>query len=196
MKITPTTLSVDVSQTGPSTRSPGLHISTIYNDLYKTLQPSRYAKKRVLTAATPNEEEFDPMMVGLGLAWEAHLEKVLHAAGVPATRPGEFRTPEGVAFSPDLLIDNGHTAVGEIKLTRYKTGDYRDEKFAKWITQMKAYCYHLGTPHARLFALHMNGDYRAHRDPTLVITDFEFTPTELKREWATLLSHARQRRLL
>ena len=63
MKITPTTLSFDVSQTGPSTRSPGLHVSTIYNDLYKTLQPSRYAKKRVLTAATPNEEEFDPMMV-------------------------------------------------------------------------------------------------------------------------------------
>ena len=196
MKLTPVTLDLNLAQTGPSTRSSGLHVSDIYNDLYKTLQPSRYAKKRLFTPTTPNEEDFDPMMVGLGLAWETHLEKVLHAAGVKAERPGEFTTAEGIPFTPDLLVDNGHTATGEIKFTRYKMGDYRDEKFAKWITQMKTYCYHLGTPYARLFALHLNGDYRTHRDPTLVITDFEFTATELKREWAMLLSHARQQRLL
>jgi len=174
-------------------RSPGLHVSDIYGSLYKTLQPSRYAARKT---HAEKDEDYDPIMVALGLAWESHVERALTVAGVRAERPGEFFSPEGIAFSPDLLIDNGHTMVGEIKFTRYKMGYYHDEKFAKWVTQMKAYCYHLKTPYARLFALHMGGDYRFNRKPTFVVTDFTFTEKELAREWQLLLSHARQKGLL
>lgn len=167
-------------------------MSDIYGSLYQTLQPSRYAVKRKEGPETPNAT-----LIGLGLAWETHLEKVLVQAGINAQRPGEFRTKEGIIFSPDLLIDNGVTRLGEIKLTRYAmTGDYRDERFAKWMTQCKAYCYHLETPYATLLALHVGGNYREVRDPTLVITELEFTPRELRDEWERLLRHAQEQRML
>ena len=172
-----------------------MHVSEIYNGLYETLQPSRYTRR---TATT--DPDAMPTIVALGLAWEKHLEGCLLAAGVPASRPGEFLREEGVAFSPDLLIDNGVTRVGEIKFTRYKMPDspegYYDERFAKWVTQMKAYCYALKTPYGQLLALHLNGNYKSVREPTLVITDFEFTPQELEREWRLLMNHAQAKGML
>src|SRR5690242_4306817 len=88
-------------------RSPGLHASDIYGDLFKYLEPNSYDKGG----------DMNPLLLALGTAWELHFEYLLRANGIDAQRPGEFLSPEGIAYSPDLLIFNGVTRVGEIKLT-------------------------------------------------------------------------------
>lgn len=177
-------------------RSGGVHVSDLYNSLYRTLQPNRYAKKGALV-----DSPFDPGIMALGLAWEAHFEKVLKAAGVDAERPGEFTTKEGVTFSPDLLINNGGTRGGEIKLTRYAIAPITDDRFAKWRTQMMAYGHHLQIADWTLYAFHILGtnnynDPLELRNPTLVETHIEFTKAEMAEEWGILVRHGQQLKLL
>src|SRR5262245_48994017 len=88
-------------------RSPGIHASDIYGDLFEFLDPKRYKFE-----GPPN-----PLLLALGTAWEKHLEYLLERNGINAYRPGEVMSLDGIPFSPDLIIFNGHTRVGEIKLT-------------------------------------------------------------------------------
>lgn len=95
-------------------RSPGLHASQIYGELFQALEPERFKG----TIDTVN-----PVLLALGTAWEAHLEKLLLLNGIHAERPEEFVSPEGIAFSPDLIIFNGVTRLGEIKYTSMSARD-------------------------------------------------------------------------
>ena len=168
------------------TRSKGLHVSDIYQKLYQSIDPNRY------TEGEPN-----PYKLALGLAWEAHLEKVLEASGAHAYRPDELLSPEGIAYSPDLIIVNGSDHVGEIKLTfMMDSKSLDDPKFDKWLTQAKAYCYHLGIPRARFYVLFVMGDYKKHRDPIMRVFDIEFSPRELTENWRTLLNFAKSRGMI
>lgn len=94
-------------------RSPGLHASTIFGDLFEDLDPKRYEYD-----GPPN-----PVSLAMGTAWEKHLEYLLLRNGVDAFRPDEFLTrPLGpsrtrVAYSPDLILANGVLRCGEIKWT-------------------------------------------------------------------------------
>jgi hypothetical protein len=116
-------------------RTPGLHMSDLYGALYAALDPARYGK-----GGAPPLEKFE-----LGMAFEDMLEEGLKRRLVLAEgsgRPGEFVTeheagcpngaapldPEhpchcgaGIVYSPDLLIFNGVTRLGEIKLTFMST---------------------------------------------------------------------------
>lgn len=189
MQVTPRLSDLDLLASD-LVRSPGLHISAIYTDLYQDLEPKRYTRG---TAPDVNR-------MGLGFALEAGLEEGLKKH--LASRPGEFRTPEGIAFSPDLLITNGIVRVGEIKLTWMSSRDVPREpgtsfppKFSKWFVQMKAYCHHLETPYARLYAFFVNGNYREHT-PEFLSWDVEFSSGELHENWAMLLNHARAKGML
>ena len=172
-------------------RSPGLHMSTLYNDFYQALEPGRYVRGASL----------DMKRIELGFSLEEMLEEGLKRR--MASRPGEFRTKEGIAFSPDLLIFNGGVRLGEIKLTWMSSRAVPREagvttfprKFDKWFTQMQAYCKHLETSSARLYAFFVNGDYRT-MTPELLAWDIEFTPDELRTTWAQLLNYGRQKGLL
>lgn len=94
-------------------RSPGLHASTIFGELFEDLDPKRYVYD-----GPPN-----PVSLAMGTAWENHLEYLLLKNGVDAVRPGEFLSPPlgrkriRVAYSPDLIIANGLLRCGEIKWT-------------------------------------------------------------------------------
>lgn len=115
-------LDLDVIGIGSSTgnRAPGLHASTIYNDLYQDLEPERYVSDR-----TP-----PPLLLEIGLILETSLEEGLKrrmaaAPGESIERPGEFTYAsefEGVPFechyNPDLFIFNGEFRIGEIKATK------------------------------------------------------------------------------
>ena len=169
-------------------RSPGLHISDIYTSLARALDPKRYA------------EEMGPNTVkmAMGLAWETHLEKVLERAQIPAPRPPEQLTLEGIAFNPDLLLteDPSRMRVGEIKLTYMSESDSLiDSKFAKWLWQAMAYCYHLEVPRARFYVLFVRGNYKD-PNPTFRAYDIEFTGRELQENWQMLLNYARHQRML
>lgn len=172
-------------------RSPGLHMSDIYNDLFKALEPKRYR------GGAP-----DPLYLEAGLAFEDMIEEGLKRRLSGGERPGEFTTEEGIIFSPDLIIFNGETRLGEIKLTWMSTKEVPVEaansfppRFEKYFVQMKAYCYHLQLGHARLICFFVNGSYRPPK-PELRAWDIEFTSRELRENWSMLLNHARARRML
>lgn len=188
MKITPIDHGLDL-QASDLVRGEGLHISTVYNDLYQHLEPKRFPK-----GGTPN-----PVSMAMGTAWEKHLEYLLAKNGVSASRPKEFRTEEGIYFSPDLILFNGHARVGEIKLTSMSARDLPTEpttvlpgKVNKWLTQMMAYALKLGVGHARLYGLFLHEPY----NPQLRAFDIEFTDRELQENWSMLMNHARARKML
>jgi hypothetical protein len=181
-------------------------MSDLYGDFYAKIDPKRFGKRGD-----------NPLVkFELGMAFEEMLEEGLKKRLAAAEgrdghasigRPGEFVTvDEGIIYSPDLLIFNGSTILGEIKLTFMsmrglpvelgKTVDGFDPKFDKWFTQMKCYCKHLGTRCARLYALFVLGDYRKNREPTLLAWDIEFTQAEIDEEWNAILRHAKREKLL
>jgi len=172
-------------------RSPGLHMSELYGSLYKELEPKRYG------GDTPP----DPMLLAMGTAWEAHLEYLLkksqpNANGETFSRPPEFMDDNGIAFSPDLLIDNGVRRIGEIKLTWQSSREPIDApKFSKWWTQLMAYCHGLETPYGRLYATFVNGNYGEHRWPQLKIWDVTFSSRELHDNYRMLVNHGIRREL-
>lgn len=121
-------------------RSPGLHMSTIYGDLYAKLEPKRYGKRP--------DDRLPLEKWEMGMAMEEDYErafadrnKITANPGEQIYRPGEFITKHdpkcpnntvraiagtgmlcwicgaGIAFSPDLFIVNGSTRLGEIKCT-------------------------------------------------------------------------------
>jgi hypothetical protein len=171
-------------------RSPGIHASSIYGDLFKKLYPKRYDY---------GDKPPNPLLLALGTAWEAHLEKILLLNGVKAERPTEFMSPEGIAYSPDLLIFNGVTRLGEIKLTSMSAADMPTEvcnalpsKLDKFQTQMMLYAYWLGLRHGWLAILFLHQPW----NPDFRVFDIEWTERELQENYQMCMNHARAERLL
>lgn len=142
----------------------------------------------------------DPARLEAGLVFERVLEDGLkQKVGDLVDRAGEFRTAEGIYFTPDLLIDEPITRIGEVKLTWMSSRDVPREsarafppKFDKYFTQIKGYCHGLGIPHARLYSLFVNGDYRGYT-PEMLAWDIEFSARELQENWTMLMHYARKR---
>ena len=208
MKVTPIEHGLDYYGKSSGPRSTErLHMSQIYGSLFQDMYPDRFVKDRPM----------NPGHLELGLAWENMLEdgiKERLRQGQGADRPGEFVTEEGIVFSPDLLLFNGVTRLGEIKLTWVSSKEMprtAGESFPshptvqKWLCQMMAYAYHLDTPYARLYAFHVNGEYAWMRKggnkdtpggPQLFAYDIEFSKRELHDNWQMLLGHAKSSGLL
>ncbi len=180
-------------------RSPGLHASEIYGSLYKELEPKRYGRV----------SDGPPLLLfEAGLALEEALETAVKNRIIKteaAERCGEFRTSEGIAFSPDLLITNGvPLRVGEIKLTWQSSRDIEvspdgvtvfPPKFDKYFCQLMFYCHALETRYGRLYIFFINGNYQS-RTPQLLCWDIEFNQWELDENMQMLLGHARQKGML
>lgn len=180
-------------------------MSDIYNDYYQDSEPNRFVR-----GSTP-----DALRLEAGLALETMLERGLkERLSAESGRPGEFVEPEhGIIFSPDLIIFNHCTRVGEIKLTWMSSREVPREamtsngfppKFDKYMSQMMLYGRCLETPYARLLAFFVNGDYSFRRKgrgsvpagPELLAWDIEFTRREMDEEWDTMISHARTKRII
>jgi hypothetical protein len=179
-------------------RSKGLHMSEIYNDFHAQLNPKKYGQ--------PMADSTKHAYYGAGFALEASLEEGLKARlSKDSGRPGEFVEPEyGIIYSPDLIIFNGVTRLGEIKLTWMSNrgvprekGNHFPPKFDKYLTQMKLYCRCLETPYARLYAYFVNGNWdRKNMRPEFLAWDIEFTKRELNEEWSMAINHAKDRGLI
>jgi hypothetical protein len=172
-------------------RSRGVHISQIYGDLHRRLDPTRF------TGGEP-----DPLLLEAGLAWETILEEGLKAR-MAVSRPGEFVSPEGIKLSPDLVMFNGSVKVGEIKLTwmsckemPVERSNHLPPKFSHWLRQIQFYCSVLDTDQARLIAFFVNGDYGKSRGPRLLAWDMLFTQRELNENYQMLIRHGEEMGLL
>ena len=170
-------------------RSPGLHASDIYNDLYAALEPKRYKYD-----GPPN-----PLLLALGTAWERHMEYLLTLNGVKYERPPEQMSPEGIAYSPDLLLYNGVTRLGELKVTSMSADDMPTapcstlpHKLSKYNCQMKLYAYWLGVTEGWLAILFL---YKAY-NPDMRVFNLTWTQQELAENHQMLMNHARHKGLL
>lgn len=198
-------------------RSPGLHMSELYNALFKKLDPKRYDKRDVDGSPLP----FDLKRMELGTTWEELLEPAL-AVRLAGYRLGEFYTKHdpkcahrktplpkgiicpcggGIAYTPDHIFDiDGALILGEFKCTWYSAKDCPDDpKFDKWIVQIKSYCHHLKLSRAYLIVLFVNGglDRRYHdHQPELHSWELQFTPRELQDNWSMLVRFAREEGIL
>lgn len=174
-------------------RSPGLHASDIYGDLYKHLEPKRYD---IRNKETGKPEELNPVLMALGTAWEKHFEYLLAKAGYTIERPGEFFSPPpaSVAFSPDLLQFNGVTRLWEIKYTSMSAKDLPEEptnslppKFNKYDCQMKLYAKWLGLHHGALAVVLNHEPW----NPQFRLFHLEWNDRELNENEQMCMNHAR-----
>jgi len=189
MIVTPSTVKIDFLKSD-LVRSTGVHASDIYGDLYKRLFPKRYD----FGDGPPNG-----VLMALGSAWEVQLEKLLILNGVNAYRPGEMMSPEGIAYSPDLIVFNSHVRVGEIKLTSMSLDDIPltetnglNPKFDKFLTQMKIYAYWLELRYGWLAICSIRKPYA----PEFRALDIEFSYRELQDNYQMLMGHAQHEGLL
>jgi hypothetical protein len=201
MIITPYEQELDLAGMVSAPRSPGLHMSDIYNDYYKRADPKRYRSGKL-----------DMVRMAAGTVLESVFEKAL-AIGMAGERPGELVTPEGIFYNPDIIAFEGRiTVLGEIKATWMSAKEVPvspsqsakcgipsnwdgksiasfPKQFDKYFTQMKCYCYHLRTPFARLYVYFVNGNWKP-PVPVFLAWSFEFTPVELNEEWYSMRNHA------
>lgn len=183
MKVKPVKLGFDLTMSDPH-RGKGLHASDIYNDLYQELEPERYRK----------DGKPPDLLMALGLAWEQYLEKTLVSNGVLCARPGELESPEGIKYSPDLLLVNGQDRIGEIKLTSLSTRvGPTNAKFAKYLTQGMIYAHWTEIPRVRYYVLHIHGNHKGAKFPVMNVWDVDFTARELRDNYKLLMQHARDK---
>lgn len=189
MIVTPTTIGMDLLKS-ELVRSPGLHASDIYGALYKELDPRRYDY---------GDSEPNPLLLALGTAWEKHLEHLFALNGVVVERPGEFMSPEGIAYSPDLIFFNGCTRLGEIKMTSMSAKDMPTTecnnlppKLDKYLTQMMLYAYWLGLTDGWLAILFNHQPWA----PDLRVFNLRWTQRELDDNHAMVINFARERGML
>lgn len=192
MKVTPIAHGLDLLKSD-LVRSDTLHASTVYNSLFSELEPDRY-----------KQDDGPPdLLMALGTAWEKHLEYLLIANGVKAERPEEFLSPEGIAYSPDLLLFNGTTRLGEIKLSYQSSKSYPTEvtnslspKADKWLCQMMLYAYWLGLTEGLLLVLFVCGNYERPYKPELRFFELAWTDRDLQDNHTMLMNHARAKGML
>ncbi len=172
-------------------RSPGLHASTIFGELFEELDPKRYKYD-----GPPNA-----VSLAMGTAWEKHLEYLLVKNNIDAVRPDELMSPEGVAYSPDLILVNGVVRCGEIKWTSKSVkglpegpANHLDPKYDKYLCQLMLYTYWLRIEFdcevqgwLALALMHESWN------PQFRPFNIDFTDRELQENWQTCMNYARQR---
>jgi hypothetical protein len=179
-------------------RSPGLHASDIYGDLFKQLEPKRYD---IRDKDTGEPIALNPVLMALGTAWEKHFEYLLGKAGIVVHRPEEFMAPppDNVAFSPDLIQFNGVTRLWEIKYTSMSVKDLPvvetnslPPKFDKYDCQMKLYAYWLGINDGTLAVVLNHQPW----DPQFRMFNVTWNKRELADNHTMLMNYAKHKGLL
>lgn len=201
-------------------RTDGLHLSDIYGDLFRDLEPDRYAKRDRNGHLLP----FDLEKMELGMSFEHALEPTLRQR-LLGDRPGEFQSLEGIWFSPDALFfepPDLRMVLGEFKCTWMSCRDcpisplhaskYESlksnwdgvspvafpNKFDAWFVQMKGYCRCLDIDEAILIGFFVVGSYPKGfpARPALLAWRLRFTAQELQDNWSMLINHGRAKGML
>ncbi len=157
-------------------RSPGLHVSTIIQDMAKRL-------------GYINESDWEMETTwGAGLLFEIALEIALGEEIAP--RIGELEK-DGILLTPDgydpLYKPNGR--IHEYKFTWKSVNNNIVENNFMFMSQTKAYCYVMGTNDVIFYIFYCMGDWR-HSGPQYAEVEIKFSDLELQENWSMLLKHA------
>jgi hypothetical protein len=185
---------VPLAPQGP--RTAGLHASDIYGGLASKLDPERF----------PADSKPPVISMAIGLAWEQWLERTLIGMGEAVARPPEQvvllgKTP--CYYSPDLIVVNGKTRIGEIKTTRLSSkSGIEGPKMDKYHAQAMLYCHWSEIPYARFYVLFLHGSYgfmkkkslpggQSEGVPEFRVYDVEYSQRELNDNHDTHFQFAR-----
>lgn len=159
---------------GQHDRTPGLHLSQIYNDIENELYNPR---------KTDN-----PLWAQVGFLWEEVL--TLAFKFVLGVRPNEVFY-DGIIGSPDgYSPDNGY--VDEYKCT-WKSANKGIETKWKWHTQTMGYCKMIGGINVvRFRVLYINGFYNG-EGPVYEDTYVHYDSVEIDNNWRMLTDHAKNK---
>jgi len=172
---------VTVSLVPQGPRTPGLHASDIYGGLASKLDPDRF----------PADSKPPVVSMAIGLAWEQWLERTLIGMGEAVARPPEQVVMLGKTpcyYSPDLIVTNGKTRIGEIKTTRMSSKQgIEGPKADKYHAQTMLYGHWEEIPYARFYVLFLHGNYGFMKKgsgsnegvPEFRVYDVEYTAREL-----------------
>ena len=166
------------------TRSPGLHLSTIYRDIERTIKPKD---------EWCSEEELAFFGAG-GFLWERVFGKC-HAEAVATediVRPGEFEL-DGIIGSPDLIRVSDWTLL-ETKCCWRSARKFEslEKNFWAWICQVKSYSLMIGTNVAEIHCFFVAGDWRPPA-PCVKSIRIEYTDRELEENWSMITKFAESR---
>lgn len=160
-------------------RISGIHVSAVINDL--CIKLGHYKDTR--------DEDRNNGYLEVGNCFEWALINRQHIDS-----PGRYIIPgeleeNGIHGTPDL-IDTVDWVDEEIKATymssRHGPGS---EKFWKYETQLKSYCYIMRMEIGRLRVLFIMGDYKG-SGPQYRHWEYRFTKSELRENWLMIESHA------
>ena len=224
MIITPIEHGLDLSHSYGE-RGAGVHMSDLYGAYYAQLEPKRYGiqqdkeKPRERWGAGMAFEEMLEEGLALRAFNESPEEEVIRPGEFETSHTVSCQRLEaqrttgcgcrcggGVLYSPDLLVFNGTTRVAEIKLNSmsakgvpWRLGETYtgfDPKFNKFVTQLKLYCYHVGTVYGRLYSFSVREMVHFNEKAIFRAWDITFSRTELKEEWDMLVHFGRQEGIL
>lgn len=161
-------------------RPAGLHCSQIIKSLCQHLDPKTYGKP------------LDLQKVALGLSFEEALEASFQSAATGTFRPDPILVPPGIWCSLDGVCPDPFS-VEEFKLTWYsaKKECPTDPVYWPWLVQIKAYCHAIDTRLAKLWVMHINGDYKPPRPWQPRVYGIEFGEIEIQENWSLLTNHAK-----
>lgn len=189
----------DLAAANPASvnRTPGCHVTDIVVAIMRKIDPKRYTR-----SDNPDMSDASENWQEAGFIWEELLSAIFAArmdtsdtAPVTRFRPGEI-VKDGIIGSPDAIcLDaDGTTLVLEEYKCTWKSArgfDLYDKRFLYWLIQLQAYCTLVGATTARLYVLHINGNYEGYI-PQVSAWHLQFTQTELDEQWVSLLNTARK----
>jgi len=178
----PFTLDAETCSPDKHTRSKGLHLGQIIDDVEQLLYPRK--------TSWEGEEA-----MALGFIWERVLGYSFiqgHLNTGRIVRPGELQL-DGVYLTPDGYDTQDHVLEEWKCAWKSSNTDPESKKFWRYWTQVKSYCLALKTNKARLRVLFVNGDYKFKKGPVTKCWEAEFSDRELKDNWSMLTNHAKKK---
>jgi hypothetical protein len=159
-------------------RQPGLHVSTIIDDISEKLGWHK----------TDDDRELGPKEVfwEMGVAWEQTVARGLRQT-VGGAKPAAYQL-DGVWCSPDFR--DRDRAIHEIKLGWISSRQGLDHpKFRKFEYQLLAYMWGKATETGYLHVGYVRGNY-ANKLTDIRSWQVQASERELRRHWQRLLQHA------
>lgn len=193
-----TRLSLPLSDSGASARTPGIHLSGILYQL--AIRQGIYSppKDNLTQIELYSYFQARHMKRICGLAWEDWLaNRIVQYYPTFDYHFGELSheniigTPDGVSYESD-----GRLLLHEIKHTRYSSAqlNFPQNKLAPWLWQCMGYLRMLSEEtgcqctRAVLHPLFTDGDYKQNKYPQYLPTLFEFTWDEILANWELVQS--------